>query len=277
MADPQRLSHDAQQMESALVDSSLETSANLDGYSDYLSGKPYRALHTLALALTPTSVPSHLQICSAALYHHSRISLSRAGLLMHAKAASGKFEPDVSKPAALKWLQKWVTDKKEVRRVLWHAGVLNALLSEFPRGYVWLVQDAMGANETDTLPSRFGRSIAHSSFGSSSSMGRTVSTAPSSSRPSSLQIVSTAASGVQTCHELMATGFDVDPPSMWLTHGGQIFLPFLGSSTALKIRDTLEHFIRQMSAMPWGLAAFQKQVLTLLLEAEDGGGGQSKA
>lgn len=59
---------------------------------------------------------------------------------------------------------------------------------------------------------------------------------------------------------------------MWITHGGQIFLPFLGSSTAFKIRDTLEHFIRQMGAMPWGLAAFQKQVLTLLLDAEDGKG-----
>jgi hypothetical protein len=81
-------------------------------------------------------VPSYLQICSAALYHHSRIALSRTGLLLHAKAASGKFEPDVSKPKAIMWLQKWATNKKEVRRVLWHAGVLNALLSEFPRGYV---------------------------------------------------------------------------------------------------------------------------------------------
>ena len=65
-----------------------------------------------------------------------------------------------------------------------------------------------------------------------------------------------------------ALGFDVDPPSMWLQHGGQIFLPFLGSSTSLKIKDTLEFFIRQIAAMPWGLAGFQKQVLTLLLENE---------
>jgi hypothetical protein len=72
--------------------------------------------------------------------------------------------------------------------------------------------------------------------------------------------------------QLTFSGFDVDPPNMWITHGGQIFLPFLGSSTAFKIRDTLEHFIRQMGAMPWGLAAFQKQVLTLLLDAEDGKG-----
>lgn len=96
--------------------------------------KPFKALHTLALALTPTTVPSYLQICSAALYHHSRLALSRSGLLLHAKAASGKFEPDIAKPKALRWLQKWAGDRKEVRRVLWHAGVLNALLAEFPRG-----------------------------------------------------------------------------------------------------------------------------------------------
>lgn len=65
-------------------------------------------------------------------------------------------------------------------------------------------------------------------------------------------------------------GFDVDPPAMWVQHGGQMFLPFLGSSTTLKMKDTVQFFIAQMNAMPWGMAAFQKQVLTLLLEVERG-------
>lgn len=56
---------------------------------------------------------------------------------------------------------------------------------------------------------------------------------------------------------------------MWVQHGGQLFLPFLGASTSLKMKDTLQFFITQMEAMPWGLAAFQKQVLTLLLEMEE--------
>lgn len=65
-------------------------------------------------------------------------------------------------------------------------------------------------------------------------------------------------------------GFDVDPPLMWVQHGGQMFLPFLGSSTTLKMKETIEFFIAQMNAMPWGMAAFQRQVLVVLLQAETG-------
>lgn len=88
----------------------------------------------MARACTPTSVPTYLQTCSAALYHHSRISFTCSGLLAHARAALGKFEPDISKSKAMRWLARWAQDRQRVRRVLWHAGVLNALLAEFPRG-----------------------------------------------------------------------------------------------------------------------------------------------
>jgi hypothetical protein len=55
---------------------------------------------------------------------------------------------------------------------------------------------------------------------------------------------------------------------MWVQHGGQMFLPFLGSSTTLKMRETIGFFVAQMNAMPWGMAAFQKQVLTLLIDMD---------
>jgi hypothetical protein len=75
-----------------------------------------------------------LQICASALYHHSRMAFTCGGLLKHARAASGKYEPDMTKAKALRWLERWGRDQQRVRRVLWHAGVLNALLAEFPRG-----------------------------------------------------------------------------------------------------------------------------------------------
>jgi hypothetical protein len=77
---------------------------------------------------------SHLRLSSAILFHHSRIAFSNPGLLEHAKVASGKYEPDISKAEAIAWLQNWVTDAKSVRRAIWHAGVLNALLAECSDG-----------------------------------------------------------------------------------------------------------------------------------------------
>lgn len=96
--------------------------------------KPYIALKQIAGDAAPLSAPSHLRLTSAALYHHSRLAFSSPGFLEHIKAASGKLEPDITKNKARIWLEEWAQDGRNVRRAVWHAGVLNALLAEFPLG-----------------------------------------------------------------------------------------------------------------------------------------------
>lgn len=63
-------------------------------------------------------------------------------------------------------------------------------------------------------------------------------------------------------------GFDVEPPAIWVEHGGQIFLPYLGSSSALNVSETLRFFMERLHKIPWGMAALFRQVLAKLLEGE---------
>ncbi|KAI9634952.1 fungal-specific transcription factor domain-containing protein [Dioszegia hungarica] len=204
--------------------------------SHSMYSKPYLALQTLAKDTNPQSDPSHLRLSAAALYHHSRIAFSFPGLLNHVKVASGKYEPDISKAEAKAWLERWVMDLKDVRRAVWHAGVLNALLAEFPLGAFpeafWafdcaLVLWAIVKYDGDRLRA----------------------TGP---RPALFA----------------ANWFDVEPPPMWIDHGGQLILPFLGSSTGFTVHNILGHFIDQLRQMPWGMAGMYKQVLEKLVEQE---------
>jgi hypothetical protein len=55
---------------------------------------------------------------------------------------------------------------------------------------------------------------------------------------------------------------------MWIDHGGQLILPFLGSSTGFTVHNILGHFIDQLRQMPWGMAGMYKQVLEKLVEQE---------
>ena len=55
---------------------------------------------------------------------------------------------------------------------------------------------------------------------------------------------------------------------MWVEHGGQLILPFIGSSANFSIKDILRHFITQLNKMPWGMAGMYKQVLEKLLQEE---------
>lgn len=65
-------------------------------------------------------------------------------------------------------------------------------------------------------------------------------------------------------------GFDVEPPSVWLEHGGQVILPCLGSSASLSCKSVLEYYIGQLNKMPWGMAGLYKQVLGKLLSGVGG-------
>lgn len=69
--------------------------------------------------------------------------------------------------------------------------------------------------------------------------------------------------------KLMSIGFDVEPPTMWVEHGGQLILPFIGSSANFSTKDILRHCIAQLNKMPWGMAGMYKQVLEKLLQEED--------
>lgn len=62
------------------------------------------------------------------------MQFTRPGLLERVRAASGKYEPDLTKEDSIAWLKEWMQNGKEVRKVMWHAGVLNALLGEFSKG-----------------------------------------------------------------------------------------------------------------------------------------------
>jgi hypothetical protein len=99
-----------------------------------LETKPRRLLLQLAKTSFPLASPTHLRLSSAALLHHSYIAFTRPGLLEHIKAASGRSTPELDKRISIDWLETWAENGKEVRKVLWHAGVLNALLADFPQG-----------------------------------------------------------------------------------------------------------------------------------------------
>lgn len=99
-----------------------------------LETKPRRLLLQLAKTSFPLTSPTHLRLSSAALLHHSYIAFTRPGLLEHIKAASGRSTPELDKRISIDWLETWAENGKEVRKVLWHAGVLNALLADFPQG-----------------------------------------------------------------------------------------------------------------------------------------------
>ena len=101
-----------------------------------LESKPRRLLLQLARTSFPLKSPTHLRLSSAALFHHSYISFARPGLMEHIKAASGRSTPETNKKVSIDWLETWAENGKEVRMVLWHAGVLNALLADFPQGSV---------------------------------------------------------------------------------------------------------------------------------------------
>lgn len=104
--------------------------------------KPAQALLALVRNSASLSSPEPLQLASAAIYHHSRMVFARQGLFEHIRAASGKYEPDVSRSSAIEWIKDWVKDGRSARRVLWHAAVLNAVMTEFPKGSVTPSQSA---------------------------------------------------------------------------------------------------------------------------------------
>lgn len=113
----------------AIIDGSL-----LSYLPAKLDSKPRKLLLQLAQSAFSLASPSHLRLSSAALFHHSYIAFARPGLLENIKAASGRVLPGMNKRDAVEWLEKWADNGKEVRMIIWHAGVLNALLAEFPQG-----------------------------------------------------------------------------------------------------------------------------------------------
>lgn len=96
--------------------------------------KAQTALLALSKTCLSLEVPSHLRLSACALYHHAALQFTRPGLLENVRSASGKFEPDLTKESSIAWLQDWVKNSQEVRKVMWHASVLNALLGEFSKG-----------------------------------------------------------------------------------------------------------------------------------------------
>lgn len=67
-------------------------------------------------------------------------------------------------------------------------------------------------------------------------------------------------------------GFDTEPPKVWIDHGGQLVLPYLGSSAQLDLNSTLTFFMNRLDSIPWGWATLFRQVLGKLLTSDDGGG-----
>lgn len=63
-------------------------------------------------------------------------------------------------------------------------------------------------------------------------------------------------------------GLCITPPEMWISHGGQITFPLLGSSTTWTVSTMLKIFMDRLHKMPWGLAVQNRLVLNKLLEAE---------
>ncbi|ORY25649.1 fungal-specific transcription factor domain-domain-containing protein [Naematelia encephala] len=228
---------DAYSLNRLLVSDDLEEEPTITNYVPAILGaRPMAILLDLARTSFPLDQPSHLRLSSAALYHHSHMQLTRPGLLEHIRAASGKHEPDMKQETSIEWLQNWMKQGKEVRRVVWHAGVLNALMSEFPRG---------------AFPELFWM------FDCALVFWAVVKYGLDSLKSSELRSALFA-----------ANWFDTDPPQVWLEHGGQIVFPYLGSSSTMNVKDTLTLFMNRIDSMPWGLATQFRQVLAKLLDAE---------
>lgn len=126
---------DAYQLSHALDPEEDDGEQTLTAYlPTRLESKPRRLLLQLARTSFPVASPTHLRLSSAALFHHSYIAFARPGLMEHVKAASGRSTPEMDRRKSIDWLETWAENGKEVRMVLWHAGVLNALLADFPQG-----------------------------------------------------------------------------------------------------------------------------------------------
>nr|XP_031864290.1 uncharacterized protein CI109_000203 [Kwoniella shandongensis]KAA5531362.1 hypothetical protein CI109_000203 [Kwoniella shandongensis] len=213
--------------------------ANYAVEAHVLESKPAHLLLRLAHATFPNPTPSQLRLSPAALYHHAHIQFTRPGLMERIKHVSGKYEPDMTMSGSVIWLRTWIEDGREVRKVLWHAGVLSALLAQFPRGsfaeLFWMFDCALVFWAINKYASH--------------------------------QLHSTTFQSAL----FAANWFDTSPPAMWLAHGGQIVFPFLGSSSTWTVSSLLEMFMDRLDEMPWGLAVQYKLVLNRLLEREKEG------
>lgn len=64
---------------------------------------------------------------------------------------------------------------------------------------------------------------------------------------------------------------------MWVDHGGQLVLPYLGSSATLDVNNTLTFFMDRLDTIPWGWARLFRQVLgKLLTTANDAGSDEAE-
>ncbi|WVR06415.1 hypothetical protein IAU60_003446 [Kwoniella sp. DSM 27419] len=207
-----------------------------------LESSPAQLLRRSAQTTYLSSSPSHLRLTAAALYHSANLQFLRPGLLERTRQVSGRFEPDMTSEGSLAWLKSWMKNQQEVRKVLWHAGVLNALLAEFPRGsfaeLFWTFDCAL-------------------------IIWAVVKYAP--------QQISSSSTGLRSAL-FAANWFDTTPPDMWLAHGGEIVFPFLGSSSSWTVLSLLQLFMDRLETMPWGLAGQYRLVLNNLLQVEKGDG-----
>ncbi|WWC96211.1 hypothetical protein V866_003078 [Kwoniella sp. B9012] len=201
-----------------------------------LDTKPAHLLLRLAQTTYLSPSPTHLRLTPAALYHSAHIQFTRPGLMDRIRHVSGKYEPDMTTKGSLGWLKAWMKDGKEVRKVLWHAGVLNALLAEFSRGsfaeLFWTFDCAL-------VVWAIAKYAPH-------------------------QITN---NGLKSAL-FAANWFDTIPPNLWLLHGGEMVFPFLGSSANWTVSNLLELFMNRLESMKWGLAVQYRLVLNTLLEAE---------
>ncbi|WWC70866.1 uncharacterized protein I206_104818 [Kwoniella pini CBS 10737] len=201
-----------------------------------LETKPAYLLLRLAQTTYLSPSPSHLRLTPAALYHSAYIQFTRPGLMDRIRHVSGKYEPDMTTKGSLGWLKAWMKDGKEVRKILWHAGVLNGLLAEFSRGsfseLFWTFDCALV-------------------------VWAIVKYAPHQITNKGLRSALFA-----------ANWFDTIPPNLWIAHGGEIVFPYLGSSSNWTVSNLLELFMNRLESMKWGLAVQYKLVLNTLLEAE---------
>ncbi|OXG22537.1 hypothetical protein C361_03202 [Cryptococcus neoformans Tu259-1] len=203
--------------------------------TDILDTQPGYLLTRLATSTFPIRTPSCLRLTPAALYHHARLIFTRPGLIQRIKHVSGKYEPDMTQEGSLSWLKTWLADGSEVRKLVWHAGVLNELMAENPRGsigeLIWTFDCAL----------IFWIVLKHA--------------------PQQLSSASPVAF-------FAANWLCITPPEMWISHGGQITFPLLGSSTTWTVSTMLKIFMDRLHKMPWGLAVQNRLVLNKLLEAE---------
>ncbi|WVQ73151.1 hypothetical protein IAR50_002715 [Cryptococcus sp. DSM 104548] len=201
-----------------------------------VDSQPGLLLARLASASMLSRSPSHFHALPSTVYHHAHMFFTRPGLLQRIKHVSGKYEPDMTQEGSLSWLRTWMADGKAVRKLLWHAGVLNAILIKFPRksaGDMFLTFDC------------------------ALMFWVILKYAPHQLMPSTSEAAS-----------FSAKWFDMTPPEMWVAHGGSILFPFLGSSASWTIPMILRHFMERLGKMPWGLALQNKLVLENLLDSE---------